>query len=209
MGTTAIIFLVLMIVATGFTAGVLIYELVGRRKESGSESSTTASTAASTVVSETAAAQVVSAAPVAVPAPTHEEKYNALPDDVRAFYDEIAQYAASIDGATSAMRKRYEEYSLGNSRIVRMTIDSKGTIVCAFILRNSAFFTYASENEIAVTTAPTKMKITGEGLVAAAKRTIDMVVNNIEEENALQLRLADERRKQQTAQTDNREDDAE
>ena len=208
MGTTAIIFLVLMIVATGFTAGVLIYELVGHRKETVSESETTASTAASTVASETAAAQV-NATPVAASTPTHEEKYNALPDEVRAFYDEIAQYAAAIDGAICATRKRYEEYSLENNRIVRMTIDSKGVIVCAFILRNSAFFTYASENEITVTTAPTKMKITGEGLVAAAKRTIDMVVGNIEEENALRLRLADERRKQQMAQTDDQEGDAE
>ena len=92
MGTTAIVFLVLTVVVTGFTAGVLVSEFVSGSKQPKSE--TTASTTALSVVSSAEPMQDEDE-PV-VTAPTHKEKYDALPDDKRSLYDEVAAYAAAV-----------------------------------------------------------------------------------------------------------------
>ena len=207
MTTLVIIVLLLMIVMTGCVAAIIIDELVKNRKASPATVPQTETEPVAATDNTTANVATVANTAPATPAPTHEEKYNNLPDDARSWYDEIAQYAMAIDGAKRALRKRYEEFTLGNTRIAQLSIDSKGVTVCAFVLRNSAFFTYASENEIAVSTPATKIKITGDGTVAAAKRAVDMVVKNIEEEKALMRRIEDQRRERDKAQNTQNNDD--
>ena len=200
MNTVIIVFLVLMIVVTGLTAGIVISELVNSRKapNNTAETETPPPTLAA---SETVATRVITAP--ATPAPTHEEKYSALPDDARSWYDEISAYAAAIDGIKHTVKNRYEEYAIGSRKVVRLTI-KRGVTVCEFILRNSDLFQYASEKKIVISTAPTAMKITDESLVAAAKNTIDLVVQNIGEEKAIKRQIANEHRKQRRTQTENR-----
>ena len=207
MGTTAIIFLVLMVVVTGFTAVALICELASSSKqdEPKSENATTETTLTDATI-ENAATQV-DETPV-VTAPTHQDKYDALSDDARSLYDEIAAYAAAVDGAQSKMSKSCEQFAIGSKKIVRLSIKND-VVVCSFSLRNINVFAHEGENKIMISTASITTKITDSERVSAAKNTIDMVVRSINDEKELKSRLASEKRKQKTVQTDNGEDDVE
>ena len=208
MSTTAIIFIVLMAVMTCFTAGVLISELVCSRKEPASESETTEPTPAETEPASEAAATQEDAPVVEVP--THEQKYSALSDEARSLYDEIASYAAAVEGAQSKTGKSGEQYAIGSKRIVRLSIKND-VVVCSFTLRNSNFFAQEGENKIIITTASITTKITDSEHVSAAKNTIDMVVQSINEEKELKQKLARERRQKKKSLNDinNTEVDAE
>ena len=205
MGTTAIIFLILMVVVTGFTASVLINELRSRRKQSVSESETAAAPSALTVATAATPTQDEQA-PVAATL-THEEKYDALPEEARSLYDEIAAYAAAVEGATSKISKSSEQYAIGSKKIVRLSIKND-VVACSFALRNLNVFAHEGESKIMISTASITTKITDSERVSAAKNTIDTVVRSINEEKELKLQLAEERRKKKSVQADNREGDA-
>ena len=208
MDTLIIVLSVLVAVTTGIISAVVICGLI---KDSKAQVATVPDTEESiddTVAISTASATEAASDPAAVgaktalefgPTLTHEEKYKALSDVARGWYEDIVAYAAAVEGAQRILNKRYEEYSIGRRKIVRLTI-KKGVPVCEFILPNSNLLTYASEKRIAVSTAPTTMKIIDEACVTAAKDTIDLAVKCIGEEKALKRRLANERRKQKNAQ---------
>ena len=227
MNTLVIIFIVLMIVMTAFAAGVVINELVHGRMDDIVHGRTTPAVKepvksapvektnvddepvkahsadeehAKSAPASKEAAPTRQPALLAAPTLTQEQKYNALPDDARGRYDEIARHAAAVNGVKRTLGKQYEEYSIGSRKIVRLII-KRGVVVCAFFLGNSDFFTYTSENRIAASTAPTLMKITSDALVSAAKDTIDRVVRSIGEETALKRKLANERRKKKASES--------
>lgn len=206
MNTTAIIFLVLMIVMTGFTAGVLINELVSSRKQSEQKSEAAEPAPAETVATPETAATQYEAAPV-VTVPTHEEKYAALNDETRGLYKEVASYAAAVEGARQKVNKSCEQYAIGSKKIVGLSIKND-VVICSFTLRNSNFFAQEGESKIMISTASITTKITDSECVSAAKNTIDMVVQSINDEKALKQQLANERRRQKKSQTENREVDA-
>ncbi|MGN1078140.1 MAG: hypothetical protein ACI4ST_06450, partial [Candidatus Gallimonas sp.] len=72
---------------------------------------------------------------------TLEEKYLRLSSEYKAYYDEIVRYAANAEGAKRVKNTRYEEYKVGNSRIVRILI-KRDVIQCEFTLVNSEFRNY-------------------------------------------------------------------
>ena len=125
---------------------------------------------------------------------TLEEKYLALSAEQKGYYDEIALYAANKEDAKRFKNLRYEEFKIGKSRLVRMLI-KRGQIVCEFILYNSDFKNYVNENKVAVKQAATVIKITDEAAVQAAKDSMDIVVNTINEEKEYKKQQAKERRK--------------
>lgn len=127
---------------------------------------------------------------------TLEEKYLELSPEARGWYDEIIRHAAIIEGSKRFKNTRYEEYKLGNSRLVRMLI-KRGIIHCEFILHNSDFKNYVNENKISVRQAATTMRIDNRETVEAAKNSIDIVVAAIAEEKEYKKQLARERRKSQ------------
>ena len=71
----------------------------------------------------------------------------------------------------------------------------RGQIVCEFIMYNSDFKNYVNENKVAVKQAATVIKITDEAAVQAAKDSMDIVVNTINEEKEYKKQQAKERRK--------------
>ena len=89
---------------------------------------------------------------------------------------------------------RYEEYKVGKNRLVRMLI-KRNTVVCEFILHNSDFKNYISENKITVKQSATTMLVDSDATVAAVKNSIDIVVAFIAEEKEHKKMLARERRK--------------
>lgn len=125
---------------------------------------------------------------------TLEEKYLALSAEQKAYYDEIALYAANKEDAKRFKNLRYEEFKIGKSRLVRMLI-KRGQIVCEFIMYNSDFKNYVNENKVSVKQAATVIKITDEAAVQAAKDSMDIVVNTINEEKEYKKQQAKERRK--------------
>ena len=125
---------------------------------------------------------------------TLEEKYLALSAEQKGYYDEIALYAANKEDAKRFKNLRYEEFKIGKSRLVRMLI-KRGQIVCEFIMYNSDFKNYVNENKVAVKQAATVIKITDEAAVQAAKDSMDIVVNTINEEKEYKKQQAIERRK--------------
>lgn len=201
----------------------IVKEILHERKERDARYQAPASAPVQVVVPVTAPAPVVEPvaepepvvepAPVAEPEPaaeeddgtisfsagqqkTLEEKYLELSPEARGWYDEIIRHAAIIEGSKRFKNTRYEEYKLGNSRLVRMLI-KRGIIHCEFILHNSDFKNYVNENKISVRQAATTMRIDNRETVEAAKNSIDIVVAAIAEEKEYKKQLARERRKSQ------------
>ena len=125
---------------------------------------------------------------------TLEEKYLELPNEARGWYDEIIRHASMVEGSKRFKNTRYEEYKLGNARIVRMLI-KRGIVHCEFILHNPDFKNYVNENKISVRQSATTMRIDSRETVDAAKNSIDIVVAAIAEEREYKKQLAREKRK--------------
>lgn len=125
---------------------------------------------------------------------TLEEKYIALSSEQKSWYDEIIKYATSVEGSKRVKNLRYEEYKVGNSRLVRMLI-KRGIIHCEFVLHNSDFKNYVNENKINVRQSATTMLIESAATVQAAKNSIDIVVAAITEEKEYKKELARQKRR--------------
>ncbi len=125
---------------------------------------------------------------------TLEEKYLELPAKLRGYYDEIVKYATVMEGSKRFKNARYEEYKVGNTRLVRMLI-KRGVITCELIVPNNSFKSYVSENKLSVKIAPTVIKVLDEATVQAVKDSIDIVVQTAAEERELKKQLAKEKRK--------------
>lgn len=125
---------------------------------------------------------------------TLEEKYLKLSKDEKRYYDEIVKHAASIEGSKRVKNTRYEEYKLGNSRLVRVLI-KRGVIVCEYLMLNENFKKYLDENKVSVKQAPTTLKVTDEVSLQVAKDGIDISNRIIAEEKAYKKELAKMRRR--------------
>ena len=125
---------------------------------------------------------------------THKEKYEMLTKQEKKWYDEIAVYAQSMEKAKLFSNDRYEEYKVGKNRLVRLTI-KKGVIVCEFILPNSDFKNFVADNDVEVKQAPVIMKITDAEMVKAAKESVNISMNIVNEEKARKAEIAKERRR--------------
>ena len=125
---------------------------------------------------------------------TLEEKYLKLSKDEKRYYDEIVKHAAAIEGSKRVKNTRYEEYKLGNSRLVRVLI-KRGVIVCEYLMLNENFKKYLDENKVSVKQAPTTLKVTDEVALQVAKDGIDISNRIIAEEKAYKKELAKMRRR--------------
>ena len=125
---------------------------------------------------------------------TLEQKYLALSGEQRGWYDEIIKYASNVEGSKRFKNVRYEEYKVGKNRLVRLLI-KRGTIHCEFLLQNSDFKNYISENKIAVKQSATTIIVDSAATVDAVKSSVDIAVAAIAEEKEYKKKLARERRK--------------
>ena len=125
---------------------------------------------------------------------TLEEKYLALTNEAKGWYDAIVKHAANVEGSKRFKNARYEEYKVGQSRLVRLLI-KRGMIQCEFLLHNSDFKNYINENKISVKQAATAMVIESAETVAAAKSCIDIAAAAIAEEREYKKQQAREKRK--------------
>ena len=125
---------------------------------------------------------------------TLEEKYLALSSEAKGWYDEIIKYAANVEGSKRFKNVRYEEYKVGKNRLVRVLI-KRGVIQCEFLLHNSDFKNYISENKISVKQAATTMLVEDAATVAAVKSCIDIAVAAFAEEREYKKQLAKEKRR--------------
>lgn len=125
---------------------------------------------------------------------TLEQKYLALSGEQKSWYDEIIKYASNVEGSKRFKNARYEEYKVGKNRLVRLLI-KRGTIHCEFLLQNSDFKNYISENKIAVKQSATTIIVDSAATVDAVKSSIDIAVAAIAEEKEYKKKLARERRK--------------
>ena len=133
---------------------------------------------------------------------TLEEKYLRLSSECKAYYDEIVKYAANAEGAKRVKNARYEEYKVGNSRIVRVLI-KRDVIQCEFTLVNSEFRNYVNENKISVKQSATIIKVTDEEAVTAVKNSIDIAMKAIAEEKEYKRQLAREKRRAKRQSAEN------
>lgn len=125
---------------------------------------------------------------------TLDEKYLALSSQAKGWYDEIIKYASAVEGSKRFKNARYEEYKVGKNRLVRMLI-KRGIIHCEFMLQNSDFKNYVSENKISVRQAATTMRVENEATVDAVKNSINIAVAAIAEEKEYKKQQAREKRK--------------
>ncbi len=130
---------------------------------------------------------------------TLDDKYHALTSDNKNYYDDIIKYASAVEGSKRFKNMRYEEYKIGSSRIVRLTI-KRGVIHCEFMMQNMNFKNYVAENKISVRQSATVIKVTDGVVVQTVKDTIDIVVKAIAEEREFKKQLAREKRRQRKAE---------
>ena len=126
---------------------------------------------------------------------TLEQKYSELTEEAKTFYDEIVKYAAVVEGVKSFKNTRYEDFKIGYSKVVRLTI-KKGVVICEFVFQNYDFKYYIKGNKVAVKQAPVTMRIVDDVALAAAKGSIDIAVKAIQEEKAYKKQLAKAKRQQ-------------
>lgn len=126
---------------------------------------------------------------------TLEEKYLELGSTERGYYDEIVKYAANVEGARRFKNTSYEEYKIGKNRIVRLSI-KRGVIHCEFMLPNTDFQSFVSENKIRVKQSATVVKVTDADVVAAVKTGIDVAAKTVAEEKERKKQLAREKRRE-------------
>lgn len=112
---------------------------------------------------------------------TIDQRYEALPDKMKGYYDEIVKYAQVVEGNRRFKNDRYEEYKVGKNRIVRLLI-KRGVIVCEFIIANSDLRNYMADNKLKIKQAATTMKVYDETTLQAAKNAVDIAVRAIEDE---------------------------
>ena len=130
----------------------------------------------------------------AEPKQSHKYKYMVLDNVQKAWYDEIAQYAESIDDVKCVNAGGYDEYRLYGKRIVRLLI-KRGTIIAEFIIANTNFSRYVSTNKISVKQTATSLKILTDKDVGVAKDSVDIAVRTVREEREDAIRRGKERRK--------------
>ena len=112
---------------------------------------------------------------------TLEQKYLALTQEYKEYYDEIAKHAMMKEGSKRFKTEKYGEYKIGKNRLVRLTI-KKGIVNCEFILYNSDFKNYINDKKVSVKQAPTTVKVTDHSIVQVAKDSIDIAIQAFEEE---------------------------
>ena len=112
---------------------------------------------------------------------TIDQRYEALPDEMKGYYDEIVKYAQVVEGNRRFKNDRYEEYKVGKNRIVRLLI-KRGVIVCEFVIANSDLRNYMADNKLKIKQAATTMKVYDETTLQAAKNAVDIAVRAIEDE---------------------------
>ena len=125
---------------------------------------------------------------------THTDKYLALNSEEKSYYDEVARYAQQIEGAKRNLNERYEDYKVGNTRLVRLRI-KRGVIMAELVLPNSDFKNYVSDNKIAVKLAPTVFKVVSWEVVKVVKDSLDIVVKAISDEKERKKEIAREKRR--------------
>ena len=139
---------------------------------------------------------------------TLDEKYLALSQAEKGWYDEIIKYASAVEGSKRFKNARYEEYKVGKNRLVRLLI-KRGIIQCEFILHNSDFRNYVNENKINVKQSATTMLVENAETVNVVKNSIDIVVASIAEEKEYKKQLAREKRRAARAAANASEAEAE
>ena len=125
---------------------------------------------------------------------TMEAKYAMLSNEHKGFFDAIVKHALSKEGAKEFLSKNYQDYKIGLSRLVRMSI-KRGEIVCEFIFIDRDFKDYASRADMKIKPSATTIRVTEPSAVGVAKDGIDLVFTQIQEEKEYKKQLAKEKLK--------------
>ncbi len=129
---------------------------------------------------------------------THAEKYAALGDEVRRYYDIIKAYALNREDIVSRVGVRAEDFRIGKRLVVRMAI-RRGAVYCEFLLANRDLNNRLTEAKVNVKQAATSVRIDSEDAVIAAKSSIDLVISEIEEDKKLKSEQQKARRRETRA----------
>lgn len=126
---------------------------------------------------------------------TIDEKYNSLNNDYKAYYDEVVRYANNIEGIKRVKTSAYEDYKIGNNKVVRLKI-KRDTVICEFAIANIQFKNYLKDNKVSVKQSTSVIKLLNDESLEAVKNSIDFAKKNIEEEKAYKKEQAKIRRKE-------------
>ena len=137
----------------------------------------------------------------ASPETTLDEKYNALPRNIKGYYDEIIVYAASFPDSKRIKDTAYEEYKIGKNRLVRLKI-KRGAIICELIIPNPQFKKFIDGNKVSVKQAPAIVKVTDPESLAFVKDSIRIAVDAINEEKEYKKEQKRIRRRELRAQNE-------
>lgn len=216
MDVVLIIFMIIACIVSIFSLVVIVADLVkekksGMRKNSDSESTdkeihNTVALSVSEPKSEPEEyndprSEQINAAPVegnvvfsAGEKKNLDVKFQELEPDYQKLYVEIVQYAMTKPDVKQYKNDRYEEYRIGKNRIVRMQI-KRGAIFCEFLLLNSDFRNFISDNKVRVRQEPTVLRVEDEQSVLAAKNGIDIAVKAAADESEYRKQKRREKRR--------------
>ena len=103
----------------------------------------------------------------------HSQKYYALSQEVKDYYDEVVLCALSVKGSQRYFCDEYEEYCLGETRLVRFRIH-KGAAVCELVIPSSKEKS-AGRNKYFARQNSFKINLADETSVAAVKAVIRVI----------------------------------
>ena len=202
MDVVLIIFMIIACIVSIFSLAVIVADLMKERKSKSQAKSDTESAGVKTdntalnvseskvepAKSDVVQVEQVNDVPVegnvvfsAGEKKTLDVKFQELDPDLQKLYVEIVQYAMSKPDVRQYKNDRYEEYRIGKTRIVRMQI-KRGAIFCEFLLLNSDFRNFISDNKVRVRQEPTVLRVENAQSVVAAKNGIDIAVKAASDE---------------------------
>lgn len=125
---------------------------------------------------------------------TLEEKYAALPQIDKEFYDGIARHAAEKEKAKLYKTVNSEEYKIGNAKLIKLSI-KREFVTCEFFIPNSDFKNYITANKVKFKQRSTVLRVIDNLTFNTAKDTIDLVERLLKEDAKHKKELLRELRK--------------
>ena len=122
---------------------------------------------------------------------TLEEKYLSLSSKQKEYYDEIVKVAMAVTNSKRIKNENYEDYKLGNNRLVRLKI--KKECVIAELLIPNLSYKIASGS---IKQGASIVKVVDDNALNSVKDGIAFILKTIEEEKAYKKEKAKEKRNQ-------------
>lgn len=126
---------------------------------------------------------------------TIEEKFAALPSELKVHFNELVRHVLSKDGIKEIKHPNSYDYKDASYKVLRISI-KRNEIVCDVFFMDRELLSYAKETGVKVKQPPTKIRVVDTDTLSVAKDGIDRVIKQIADDKERKKELAREKRRE-------------